>query len=533
MNNDTTFDADVAIIGYGPTGLSAALCLGRYGIKTIAFEREAAIYPRARAVTVSDSTMRCFQSLGLDQDLAKVMDETVALRWVTYGGHEITHLTFPPSPLGEHPRSYAIYQPKMEEVLREAMGRCAGVVDVRFGAEVVDVEQDAEGVTVVSRDLRTGKENRVRARYALACDGGSSKVRERLGVAMLGETVEKQWVVIDARVKRWWPNRHILTFWSDKERPVVDIALALGNHRWEFPLEAHESEKDFATAEQLWPLLNSLGVTDEMIEIHQHAFYKHHVRHAERWRVGRVFLLGDAAHLMPPWAGQGMQSGIRDAFNIAWKLREVVKGRLPDSLLDAYEAERAPTVAMMTAIAVQMGRIIKQQLTDAEMAALAPPPDAPPEEPPLLRPPFLEGGWVRGSVAPDSAVGKTIPQPRVADSSGRLCLLDELLGDGFTLIGDGLDPRELLSASDKAAWDVLGARYARVLGANDRGVDRDDIIDLNGVLQQWMRGFGVRVVALRPDRFVAASDVFGLAVPAPEIKAGAARAAFATLPPAA
>ncbi|RBP09227.1 3-(3-hydroxy-phenyl)propionate hydroxylase [Roseiarcus fermentans] len=533
MSNGKAFDADVAIIGYGPTGLTAALCLGQYGIKTIALEREPAIYPRARAVTVCDSTMRCFQSLGLDRDLAEVMDETVALRWITYSGHEITHLTFPPSALGVHPRSYAIYQPRMEEVMRARMPDYADVVDVRFGVEVVAVDQDADGVTVTSRDVRNGAETTVRTRYALACDGGSSKTRDRLGVKMLGETVEKLWVVVDARVKRWWPNRNILTFWSDKQRPVVDIALALGNHRWEFPLEAHESEKDFATQEQLWPLLNSLGVTDDLIEIHQHAFYKHHVRHAERWREGRIFLLGDAAHLMPPWAGQGMQSGIRDAFNLSWKLREVLKGRLPDRLLDTYEVERAPTVAMMTAVAVQMGRIIKQQLTDEEMAALAPSPDAPPEEPPLLRPPFLESGWVRGSVSADSAVGKTIPQPRVANSAGKLCLLDELLGDGFTLLGDGVDPRDLLSPGEKAEWDALGARYAKALGANDRGDGPDNIVDLNGILQQWMRGFGVRVVALRPDRFVAASDVFGLAVPAPEIREGAARAAFAALPPAA
>jgi 3-(3-hydroxy-phenyl)propionate hydroxylase len=532
MSNGKPFDADVAIIGYGPTGLSAALSLGHYGVGAIAFEREAAIYPRARAVTVNDAVMRGFQALGVDRDLAAVMDETVALRWVTYDGHEITNMTFPPSTLGEHPRSFAIYQPKMEEVLRARMRDYEGAVDVRFGVEVIDIDQDADGVTVTSRDVQTGAETKLRARYALACDGGASKTRERLGVKMLGETVEKTWVVIDARVKRWWPNRHILTFWSDKQRPVVDIALALGNHRWEFPLEAHESEKDFATEEQLWPLLNSLGVTKDLVDIHQHAFYKHHVRHAETWRVGRVFLLGDAAHLMPPWAGQGMQSGIRDAFNLGWKLREVLSGRQPDRLLDTYEVERAPTVAMMTAIAVQLGRIIKQQLTEAEMAALAPPPDAPPEEPPLIRPPFLEGGWVRGSVAPDSIVGKMVPQPRVANATGKLCLLDDLLGDGFTLLGDGVNPATLLSAEEKAGWDALGARYAKVLGANDLGGDADDIIDLNGVLQRWLRGFGARAVALRPDRFVATSDVFGLAVPVPEIREGAARAAFAALPPA-
>ncbi|MDZ4128483.1 MAG: FAD-dependent monooxygenase, partial [Hydrogenophaga sp.] len=151
MNTTQHFDADVAIIGYGPSGLAAALCLGHYGIRTIALERDQAIYPRARAVTVNDWTMRCFQSLGLDEELARTMDPTVALRWITYEGHQITRMDFPPSRLGRHPTSYAIYQPAMEEVLRRANERHAEHVDVRFGVEVTDVVQDSEGVTVTSR----------------------------------------------------------------------------------------------------------------------------------------------------------------------------------------------------------------------------------------------------------------------------------------------------------------------------------------------------------------------------------------------
>ena len=167
------------------------------------------------------------------------------------------------------------------------------------------------------------------------------------------------------------------------------------------------------------------------------------------------------------------------------------------------------------------------------MAAISPPPGAPPEEPPLLVRPSSKAAGCGGASLPGSAVGKTIPQPRVANSAGKLCLLDELLGDASRCSAMASIPRMLLSAGEKAGWDSLGARYAKVLGANDRGQGPDDIVDLNGALRQWMRGFGVRVVALRPDRFVAASDVFGLAVPTPEIKEGTARTAFAALPPAA
>ena len=508
-----TFDADVAIIGYGPSGLAAALSLGHYGIRTIAFERDREIYPRARAVTVNDWTMRCFQSLGLDEELARVMDPTVALRWVTYGGQQITRLDFPPSRLGRHPTSYAIYQPAMEEVLRKANERHAEHVDVRYGVEVIDLVQDADGVTVTQRDLATGVTTSIRARYVLACDGGGSTTRERLGIKLIGETREVKWVVIDARIKRWWPDRHILTFWSDQRRPVVDIALAQGNHRWEFPLEPHESEADFNTPESLWRLLNSLGVTSDDVEIHQHAFYKHHIRHAERWREGCVFLLGDAGHLMPPWAGSGMQSGIRDAFNITWKLREVLSGRLPETLLDTYQAEREPNVAFYTGVAVQPGRIIQQQLSDEELAAMAPKPGEQPPEPPLLWNPWYEAGWLSGAPTPDSAVGKMIPQPRVGDARGRLCWLDDQLGDGFALLGDGTDPRSVLNADEQAGWGALGARYLCVLSPEQRGKGSDDIVDLDGALLAWMRRYGAKVIAVRPDRFVAAADGSGLAVP--------------------
>jgi 3-(3-hydroxy-phenyl)propionate hydroxylase len=178
---------------------------------------------------------------------------------------------------------------------------------VCFGVEVTDVDQGGDGVTVTTVNVEAGTKSTTRAHYALACDGGSSATREKLGFKLLGNTLETEWVTIDAFVKRWWSNRHILTFWSDKKRPVVDIALSLGTHRWDLPLQPHETQDDFNTRDQLWAQLEAMGVQRDDVEIHQHAFLKHHVRHAERWREGRVFHLGEAAHLMPPWAGQGQR----------------------------------------------------------------------------------------------------------------------------------------------------------------------------------------------------------------------------------
>ena len=390
---------------------------------------------------------------------------------------------------------------------------------MRFGFEVSALVQDADGVTITTRNTETGAQTVTRARYALACDGGASGVRAQLGIKLLGSTLETKWVVVDAKVKRWWPERHLLTFWSDAKRPVVDIPLALGNHRWEFPLEPNESEADFATHEQLWPLIKAMGLTPEHVEIHQHAFYKHHTRHAERWQEGRVFLLGDAAHLMPPWAGQGMQSGIRDAFNISWKLREVLAGRLPASLLASYQPERAPHVAMATAVSEQMGRIIKAQMKGKEKAMMfvggllgklgvEPPPS------PLGFPPSMEAGWMRGPVGEASAVGRMIPQPMICRSNGKRGRLDDVLGNGFVLLGEGVNPATLLQPSELAAWDALGAQYVAVCAGNQEPTSDTDLIDLDGELLAWMQKYKTRAIAVRPDRFVAAAHGSGLGVPA-------------------
>jgi 3-(3-hydroxy-phenyl)propionate hydroxylase len=513
----TTYDADVIIIGYGPSGVAAANALGTAGVTAIAFERDVDLYARARAVTVNDWTMRLFQSVGLDARVKEDMDPTVALRWVTYDGRELLNTGFPPGQLG-HATSYAIYQPLMEAKLREGACRFGDKVQVSYGQEVTDLVQDADGVTVTVRELATDETRTVRARYALAADGGSSVTRERLGIPMLGDTLDVRWAVIDGKVKRWWPNRHILTFWSDAERPVVDIALGRDNHRWEIPLNPGEADADFDSAEKIWPLLESVGVTHEDVDIHGFAFYSHHIRFAERWREGRVFLLGDACHLMPPWAGSGMQSGIRDAFNIAWKLAAVLEGRLHESLLDSYEAERRPNVEFYTGVSIQLGRIIKQEITAEEAAEMQRSQEAG-ELPPLLWPPTYPAGWFTGVQpgpmgVPQTVVGQMIPQPRAADTHGLIGPLNDLIGNGFVVLGDGVDPKTVMAAAEVDAWSAAGARFLTVRTADQGTEAADEIVDIDGGLVAWLRERGARVVVVRPDRFVAAADTTGLALPA-------------------
>jgi len=510
------YDADVAVIGYGPTGLIAALSLAKQGASVVAFEREESIYPRARAVTVNDWTVRIFQDLGIDKRILEVIEPQRGLRWLTYDKHEVMRVMHPEGTLGVRPRFYNIYQPTMEAELRAAGQELYGdLIDVRYGAEVLDVQQDGTGVTLTTK-TSDGTTRTTRARYAIAADGGSSRTRELLGIELLGETVDTQWIIIDCHSKRWWPDRDFLTFWTDAERPVVDIALSAGAHRWEIPLKPDETPADYDSAEKVWPLLRSLGRTEDDVEIHQWAFYRHHVRAADRWREGRVFLAGDAAHMMPPWAGAGMQSGMRDGHNLGWKLGRVLAGSLGEEWLDTYEAERRPDVEDCTDRAVGLGRVIKQQATPEEIARHTTPDPSfvvTPWEPASNRPPVLSAGWFRGPFEDASAIGRILPQPVLSDAVGRMARLDDLLGDGFVLLGAGIDPTTVLTPEEKAGWDALGARYVAIRPQDAFSEGADDLIDVEGVLLPWLQRYGARVVAVRPDRFVAAADPYGLAVP--------------------
>ena len=515
-------DYDVAIVGYGPTGVSAANFLGALGVKTIVLERDHDIYPRARAVTVNDWTLRCFQSVGLLEPLLAVIDPMLECRWVTYDGRQLLRMKTVDSEMAL-PSASMIYQPALEQVLRDGVKRFEDHVHVRFGAEVGSVSRNDGATELLYKDLQSLQTHTLRCRYVLACDGGASQIRQQLGIELLGSTVETQWVVIDTKVKKWWPNRHLLTFWSDKKRPVVDIPLALGNHRWEFPLAAHESPKVFETREQLWALLQTMGITPEHIDIHQHAFYRHHSRMAQRWRDGSVFLLGDAAHLMPPWAGSGMQSGIRDAFNLCWKLHAVLKQRLPETVLDSYEVERAPNVAEVTEVSERLGRIIKQQMSvrdwmDVLHREAARRLGLPGPKEPLAGLPHIEHGWLTGG-RKNSALGEMLPQCTVALASGQKGRLDDFLGADFAVLAVNCNVREILSPAQQQVWLGLGAKFINLYDAHLKTQADGDLVDLQGQLSAWMQKHGTCCVVVRPDRFVVAAQGVSLDSPSNKLDA--------------
>lgn len=482
----TTSDTyDVAVIGYGPTGATAANLLGQIGLKVLVVERDSDVYGRARAISTDEEVMRIWQSVGLAERLQRDMLPDRPLNFVDADGVPFIDLKISPRGSG-HPPQQFLYQPVVDHVLREGVQRFAGV-DVLLEHECLRVVPSGDKVELMLADLRTDTFKRFHASYVIAADGGSSPTRGQLGVGYTGRTYTERWVVIDTKVLKEWDAHDRLRFHCNPARPTVDCPTPLGHHRWEYPARATEDEQELLRETAIWKVLGDQGITRQNVKILRAVIYSHHVRVADRWRVGRVFLAGDAAHAMPPWIGQGMSAGVRDAANLGWKLAAVVKGQAPDSLLDSYQAERKPHVTEVTRRACVVGRIITERsaaiafLRNHVLRA-------------LTRLPGLDARVQRFTWIPDAryregffesgghpAVGWQIPQPWVTDAHGARVRLDDVLGGNWAVIHIGAPP------PGTHAWTELGVAALRV--------------DEPGLLR-WLRRKKVGAVVLRPDGFI-------------------------------
>jgi len=466
--------ADVVIVGYGPVGATAANYLGQAGLDVVVIERDPTPYARARAISTDEEVLRCWQYAGLAEELKAEMLGDLPLDFVDHRGRSFLSLHLKPRGNG-HPTQMFIYQPALERTIRAGVERFPDVT-VLLEREAGAVRQGGDGVEVDVTDLRDGSKAVIRARYLLACDGGSSAIRTQLGIGFEGKTYEDPWVVIDTKVKQEWPEVGRLRFHCDPQRPAVDCPTPLGHHRWEFPVLPGEDPDEVSSEEYIWTLLSRYGITPEHVDILRRAVYVHHVRFAERWRDGRIFLLGDAAHCMPPWIGQGMAAGVRDAHNLCWKLAAVIAGNATPALLDSYEPERKPHVRAVTDKAVFFGKVITERrpaLARARNVAF----NAAMRTPRLG--PYLRAGewfpdsdYVHGFVERDSRrahpiVGRRLPQPCVDG-----VLLDDVLGTGWSIVSRS--PRGPGPWEGIARVHVLGAQLDDFLADADAVVVRPD-----------------------------------------------------------
>jgi 3-(3-hydroxy-phenyl)propionate hydroxylase len=497
----TTSDSyDVAVIGYGPTGATAANILGQLGLKVLVADRDADVYNRARAISTDEEVMRIWQSVGLSDRLQQDMLPDRPLTFVDANNVPFLDLKVTPRGAG-HPPQQFLYQPAVDHVLREGVQRFPNV-EVLLEHECLRVQPKDNGVEVMLADLRSDTSKRVRASYVIAADGGSSPIRGQLGVGYTGKTYTERWVVIDTKMLKEWEAHDRLRFHCNPDRPTVDCPTPLGHHRWEYPARDSEDEQELLRDEAIWKVLGDQGITAENVKILRAVIYSHHVRIADRWRVGRIFLAGDAAHAMPPWIGQGMSAGVRDAANLCWKLAAVLHGQAPDSLLDSYQTERKPHVTEVTKRAVRTGRVITERnpviarVRNHVMRT-------------LLRVPALSARlekvtWIPaaryrdGFFAADThpARGWQVPQPWVVDADGAKVRLDDVLAGKWTILHIGLPP------TGTRRWAELGVPTVEVV--------EPSLID-------WLRHRKAAAAVLRPDGFIYAAAESGQPLPPPPV----------------
>ncbi|HEX6478313.1 MAG TPA: bifunctional 3-(3-hydroxy-phenyl)propionate/3-hydroxycinnamic acid hydroxylase [Ktedonobacteraceae bacterium] len=508
----------VIIAGAGPTGLTMGNLLGMAGIDTLIIERNSGLSDLPKAIALDDEGLRICQAMGLLEPILQHVLLDARADYVS--GKRLFARVAPTGKRNGFPLISTFQQPQFEAILLAGLQRFT-CVNVAFQHNVEAFEQTEQSVIVTVRTPE-GNLNKITCAYLLACDGGKSSIRRALGIPMQGSTFAQKWLVIDS-INDDDPSRTI-TFFCNPQRPAVTIPSPLQCRRWEFMLLPGEQEADLLRPETMSKLIQQVGGTDHPQIIRQ-AIYTFHAVLARTFSKGRVFLLGDAAHQMPPFGGQGMNSGLGDAHNLSWKLSLVLQGLAGPSLLETYNQERREHSTQMIKLSRFAGNVVMPTskliavFRDAIFLAL--------NTIPALREYFTEmrikpqsrykkGFLLPGASALRPLAGLMLPQPQVTTLQGEKILLDEVLGTGFTLLcysdKPALHPRAgLAPAPDEPdIWEQLDVRIVCVQPATGIAPESisspsfppDITIVRSNEISTFLRHDPDLFILVRPDRYI-------------------------------
>lgn len=478
---------DLVIVGAGPVGLTAANLAHGHGLTVLVLEKEVRPYPLPRAIHFNGDAMRIFQGAGVADMLRPQIGVQRGTTILGADGEPNMRLHFEEDDSTGWHTQYSFYQPLLEATLRDALLGRSGV-DIRYASDATALTQDGACVRVEIAGPQGPATTS--AAYVLACDGARSPARAQFGIAMEDLGTCENWVVVDIFVGDdfpYPPDRTLI--FSDPEQPAVHVPGPGTHRRFEWQLAADEDPQAANTREAVTATLRR-WIDVDRVEIIRHAAYTFKSLIAERWRADRVFLAGDAAHLTPPFLGQGMGHGVRDVVNLVWKLAACVRGADP-ALLDSYETEREPHVRQVIRRSQEVGRGMSirdpeaARGRDAEMRAAGP---LDRQDRAKLMPP-LASGFLGGG----AAAGQMFPQPRIDTADGKV-RLDDIVGTRAAVITRGDLPdaaRTLLEQSPGICWIALSPV------ASPGAV----VLQCDG-LMRWLSDAGADIVVVRPDRHV-------------------------------
>lgn len=505
---------DFIVVGLGPSGLMAASYLSRMGYSVAAVERHKALYGLPRAGHVDHEIVRSLQELGIVDHFLPDAHPVESYTWFNAAGQVLLKFEEKESVSG-YASDYMMYQPVLEDAFVHAIDTARQPVKTFRGYTLIDFNQDDQKVTARIRPTEPSSGHpqadgsadiTLSGRYLLAADGARSFVRQHLGIERNDLGFNEVWLDVDTRLKRAIDRVEPYQI-CDPARPIYIGPLGRRHHRWEWAILPGEDPADFSAPEMAWSLLAKRGIGPDDVEIVRQQVYAFEARVAERWRVDRVFLLGDAAHTMPPFMGQGACSGMRDAVNLAWKFDLVLRGIASDALLDTYEVERKPHVSRWIELSMWTGAI--SCTLDPDVAAQRDLVLLGGGAPPAPEFPFLQTGVVDLAGEGDHPiVGKAFPQRGVAikDQSG---LFDDLAGAGFLLVGRTPFDADL-SLQATALLDRIGIKRL-AFGAHDQ---ENTLSDPLNYYTPWFNKHGIVSALVRPDRIV-----FGVARDTKEMNA--------------
>lgn len=500
------YDADVAILGGGPVGTLLAILLGRRGKKVALIERWKECYGRPRAVTYDHEIARILATLGIDSENDPAISYHDELYyWKNADGENIQIVDWQSTSASGWRVRYWFNQPDLENRLLNMARKIPSITDIR-GWEAFELDEDGQGVTIGLRETAaaavgpdSGRRS-VRARYVVGADGANSFVREAIGIESVDKGYFFNWLILDLIPHEEYAARPAQWQLCDPKRPTTIVPGGPGRRRWEFMVLPGEDPKELAKPENAWKLLEPWGMTPGNATLERDAVYCFQARWAKEWRKGRCMIAGDAAHLMPPFAGEGMCAGLRDAFALGWRLDAILEGKCGDDVLDSYTTERKEHAKHYIEFSQELGKIIC--ITDPEAAAerdrgmkadLAARNNKPvPTDVCQLGP----GVWCG-----DTAHAGELSVQGVVEAKGQRGRFDQVVGRGWIVMGLDRSPAQALRPDQVEAVEMLDGLTVKV-GAPGTDCDAEDV---EGTYAKWLKGIGTTFVVLRPDFYVAAT----------------------------